>query len=136
MRFFLSTSWFILTFAAAAVATPALKEPLPMDQAFRVDAHWDGPDIALRWQLEDGYYLYREYLSATGSDGLSVEMATPPGVIKDDPGFGSTEVYYGTATASVAAPTTGTVKVTYQGCQDGGLCYPPATVEIDPATLA
>ncbi|MBU1313842.1 MAG: protein-disulfide reductase DsbD [Alphaproteobacteria bacterium] len=136
MRFFLSTSWFILTFAAAAVATPALKAPLPMDQAFRLEAHRDGPDIALRWQLEDGYYLYREYLSAIGSDGLSVEMATPPGVIKDDPGFGSTEVYYGTATASVAAPTTGTVKVTYQGCQDGGLCYPPATVEIDPATLA
>lgn len=136
MRFFLSTSWFILTIAAAAVATPAIEPPLPMDQAFRLEAHRNGPDIALRWQLEDGYYLYREYLSAIGSDGTTVDMATPPGVIKDDPGFGSTEVYYGTATASVAAPTKGTVKVTYQGCQDGGLCYPPATVEISSATLA
>jgi thiol:disulfide interchange protein DsbD len=136
LRFFLSTSWFFLTIATAAVATPAIEPPLPMDQAFRLEAHRDGPDVALRWQLEDGYYLYRDYLSAIGSDGTPVDMATRPGVIKDDPGFGSTEVYYGTATAGVSAPTTGTVKVTYQGCQDGGLCYPPATVEISSATLA
>ncbi|MCC2613843.1 protein-disulfide reductase DsbD [Neorhizobium petrolearium] len=135
MRFFLSVSCFILTFAAAAAA-PVIEPPLPMEKAFRMEARRDGPDIALRWQLEDGYYLYREYLSATGDDGKPVEMSTPPGVIKDDPGFGSTEVYYGTATATLVAPTAGMLKVTYQGCQDGGLCYPPTTVDIDPATLA
>ncbi|MBA4800083.1 MAG: protein-disulfide reductase DsbD [Rhizobiales bacterium] len=106
-----------------------------MDQAFRMEAGRDGSDIAIRWQLEDGYYLYREYLSVTGVGGKPLEMATPPGVIKEDPGYGSTEVYYGTATATVAGPVTGSLNVTYQGCQDGGLCYPPTTVEIDAATL-
>ncbi|MDH0117584.1 MULTISPECIES: protein-disulfide reductase DsbD [Agrobacterium] len=113
----------------------AIEPPLPMDQAFRMEAGRDGSDIAIRWQLEDGYYLYREYLSVTGVGGKPLEMATPPGVIKEDPGYGSTEVYYGTATATVAGPVTGSLNVTYQGCQDGGLCYPPTTVEIDAATL-
>lgn len=134
MRFFLSASCFLATIAVSAVAF-AIEPPLPMDQAFRMEAGRDGSVIAIRWQLEDGYYLYREYLSVTGVDGKPFEMATPPGVIKEDPGSGSTEVYYGTATATVAGPVTGSLNVTYQGCQDGGLCYPPTTVEIDEATL-
>src|SRR3546814_16874559 len=105
-----------------------------MDHAFRMEASRDGSDIAIRWQLEDGYYLYREYLTVTGVDGKPLEMATPPGVIKEDPGYGSTEVYYGTVTATVARPVTGSLNVTYQGCQDGGLCYPPPTVEIGRAS--
>ena len=134
MRFFLSLSCFILALAASAVAS-AIEPPLPMEQAFRLEAGRDGPDIALRWQLEDGYYLYREYLSATGADGSPVEIETPPGTIKEDPGYGSAEVYYATATARVTGPVAGSLKVTYQGCQDGGLCYPPTTVDIDPAVL-
>lgn len=134
MRFFLSVSSFIVALAVSAVAS-AIEPPLPMDQAFRMEAGRDGPDIALRWQLEDGYYLYREYLSVKDADGRPLEMTTPPGVIKEDPGYGSTEVYYGTATATIAGPVTGFVKVTYQGCQDGGLCYPPTTVDLDPAAL-
>lgn len=135
MRFFLSFSSFIVTLAASAIAF-AIEPPLPMEQAFRMEARRDGVDIAIRWQLEDGYYLYREYLSATGADGKPLTIATPPGVIKDDPGYGSTEVYYGTTTATVAGPVNGPLEVTYQGCQDGGLCYPPTTVDIDPAAFA
>ncbi|HEV7435282.1 MAG TPA: protein-disulfide reductase DsbD, partial [Pseudorhizobium sp.] len=135
MRFFLSFSSFIVTLSASAIAF-AIEPPLPMDQAFRMEAVRDGPDIALRWQLVDGYYLYREYLSVKDADGKPLEMTTPPGVIKEDPGYGSTEVYYGTTTATVAGPVNGSLKVTYQGCQDGGLCYPPTTVEVDPAALA
>ncbi|CAD7032921.1 protein-disulfide reductase DsbD [Pseudorhizobium halotolerans] len=135
MRFFLSVSCLIVTLAASAIAF-AVEPPLPMDQAFRMEARRDGPHIAIRWQLEDGYYLYREYLGATGADGKPVELTTPPGVIKDDPGYGSTEVYYNSTTATISAPIAGSLKVTYQGCQDGGLCYPPKTVDIDTEGLA
>jgi len=134
LRFFLSVSCFIMTLAVSAVAS-AIEPPLPMDQAFRMEARRDGPDIAIRWQLEDGYYLYRDYLSVTGADSKSVEMKTPPGIIKEDPGYGSTEVYYNSTTAAIAGPVSGSLKVTYQGCQDGGLCYPPRTVDIDTAGL-
>ncbi len=105
-----------------------------MDRAFQFSAHRDRGNVVLNWQIEDGYYLYREYLTVT-ADGVSPQVETPSGVIKDDPGFGSTEVYYGKATATVVGPPASMLKVTYQGCQDGGLCYPPTSVELDPAAL-
>ncbi|WP_244658858.1 protein-disulfide reductase DsbD [Ciceribacter thiooxidans] len=133
MRVLLSVSCLILAFATAALASP-VGAPLPMERAFRLSAHRDRGDVVLNWQIEDGYYLYREYLTVI-ADGPSPQVETPSGVIKDDPGFGSTEVYYGNVNATVVEPPAGTLKVTYQGCQDGGLCYPPTTVELDPSAL-
>lgn len=133
MRILLSVSCLILAFVTAALASP-VGAPLPMDRAFQLSAHRDRGDVVLNWQIEDGYYLYREYLTVT-ANGPSPQVETPSGVIKDDPGFGSTEVYYGKATATIVEPPAGTLKVTYQGCQDGGLCYPPTTVELDPSAL-
>lgn len=135
MRFILSISFFLIAFVAA-VAAPALKPPLPMDEAFRLQVARDGQDVVLKWRLEDGYYLYREYLKATDADGKPAALSTAPGVIKEDPGYGSTEVYYGAATATVAATANAPLKVTYQGCQDGGLCYPPVTVDVDTVSMA
>lgn len=131
MRILTSASAFLVALLAAAAAY-ALEPPLPMNEAFRLEATRDGTDIALRWRLEDGYYLYREHLTAIGPDGTPLKLSTQPGVIKQDPGFGSTEVYYGSATATISAPASGNVKLTYQGCQDRGLCYPPTTVKIGP----
>lgn len=133
MRVLLSVSCLILVFVTAALASP-VAAPLPMERAFRLSAHRDRGDVVLNWQIEDGYYLYREYLTVT-ADGPSPQVETPSGAIKNDPGFGSTEVYYGNVTATVVEPPAGTLKVTYQGCQDGGLCYPPTTVELDPSAL-
>jgi thioredoxin:protein disulfide reductase len=53
-------------------------------------------------------------------------LATPTGVVKDDPTFGPTEVFYESLTATVAAPGD-QMRVTFQGCQEDGLCYPPVT---------
>ena len=49
---------------------------------------------------------------------------------KTDEFFGDVAVYYGEADLIVALPestNTLTVAVTYQGCADAGLCYPPET---------
>lgn len=106
MRFIISISFFLIAFVSA-VAAPALKQPLPMDEAFRLQVERDGQDVVMKWRIEDGYYLYREYLKATDANGRPVALSTPPGVVKEDPGYGSTEVYYGAATATVAAPIQG-----------------------------
>ncbi|MGX5668020.1 protein-disulfide reductase DsbD domain-containing protein [Rhizobium daejeonense] len=135
MRFIISISFFLIAFVSVAAA-PALKPPMPMHEAFRLQARRDGPDVVLSWRLEDGYYLYREYLKATDAHGKPVALSTPPGVIKEDPGYGSTEVYYGTATATITWPVNAPLNVTYQGCQDGGLCYPPVTVDVNDASMA
>ncbi|WP_197416754.1 MULTISPECIES: protein-disulfide reductase DsbD [unclassified Agrobacterium] len=113
----------------------ALETPLAMDQAFKatVERGNDGRAI-IRWAINDGYYLYRDYLSAEGEDGRKLEIRSLPGEMKEDPSFGFTEIYYKTATASIAeAPAK--FRLTYQGCQDKGLCYPPTTKTVDMASL-
>ncbi|MFN7009876.1 MAG: protein-disulfide reductase DsbD [Allorhizobium sp.] len=121
-----------LSFAGIAIAQNV---PLEMDEAFRPSlSRVSANEIAVTWQIEPGYYLYREYLAAKSADGTAVKLETPGGKIKEDPGFGSTEVYYGTARATFASDVP-TIELTYQGCQDGGLCYPPVTKTIDMARL-
>lgn len=121
-----------LSFAGMATAQQA---PLPMDEAFRPSLSRISPtEIAVNWQIEPGYYLYREYLAAKNGDGSPITLETEPGRVKEDPGFGSTEVYYDTASAKLVGEAA-IIDLTYQGCQDGGLCYPPVTKTIDASLL-
>lgn len=121
-----------LSFAGIATAQDA---PLQMDEAFRPSlSRVSATEIAVTWQIEPGYYLYREYLTAKSADGTAVKLETAAGKVKEDPGFGSTEVYYDTARATVVSGAS-TIELTYQGCEDGGLCYPPVTKTIDTARL-
>ncbi|MDO5895781.1 protein-disulfide reductase DsbD [Agrobacterium sp. Azo12] len=125
-----------MTLAGLVTPAVAVQTPLEMDQAFKVSVEQAADNRAvIRWTINDGYYLYRDYLSAEDSAGNKLELQTLPGKVKDDPNFGSTEIYYSTATASVLnAPQT--FRLTYQGCQEDGLCYPPTTKIVDMATLS
>ena len=108
---------------------------LPVDQAFVFTAIADGADrVLLDWQVEPGYYLYRHRTSAkTSTPGFALgEIAMPDGKKKTDEFFGDVEVYYGILTATVpvtrpAGVSSFEIEVTYQGCADAGLCYPPVT---------
>ena len=61
-------------------------------------------------------------------------LASLIGVDKVDENFGKSEVYFGSADAELGFVNS-PVTVTYQGCQEHGLCYPPAKRTIDPMTL-
>ena len=109
---------------------------LPPDQAFRFAALADGSDrVRLSWQIADGYYLYRARIKVATTSKQAQLGATqfPPGQVKNDEYFGRQEVYHHelTATVPVARAAAGTLElplqVTYQGCADAGLCYPPIT---------
>ena len=108
---------------------------LPVDQAFVFTAIADGADrVLLDWQVAPGYYLYRHRTSAkTSTPGFALgEIAMPDGKKKTDEFFGDVEVYYGILTATVpvtrpAGASSIEIEVTYQGCADAGLCYPPVT---------
>ncbi len=117
--------------------TAALAEPLPANEAFRLQVS-GAPDgtVQLDWTIADGYYLYRDHIKAKGANGGEVKVETPTGTQKDDPNFGPTEVYYDRAQASMPAQGTGTVELVYQGCQLDGICYRPETRLIDAVTLA
>ncbi|HEU0224203.1 MAG TPA: protein-disulfide reductase DsbD [Steroidobacteraceae bacterium] len=108
---------------------------LPVDEAFRFAASADGgAQLALDWQIAPGYYLYRHRVSAkTATEGFALgEVAMPAGKRKTDEFFGDVEVYYDalSATVPVTRPDGGStleIAVSYQGCADAGLCYPPVT---------
>ena len=126
----------VLVLAAPLSMAQGLAPPLPANEAFRMEA-FAAPEggMELRWQIEEGYYLYRELLAAEAADGSPLALSTGPGKVKEDPNFGATEIYYGEAEATLPA-TDGPVTVTYQGCQEDGLCYPPIRETLDPSELA
>ncbi|MGH8294173.1 MAG: protein-disulfide reductase DsbD [Steroidobacteraceae bacterium] len=109
---------------------------LPPDEVFHVSGTAAGPDaIRLDWSIHDGYYLYRSRLkvAATGDTRLGV-LRLPKGQIKVDPYFGREEIYRHHVAGLLpvernARGGSGDValRVTYQGCADAGLCYPPIT---------
>ena len=121
---------------AAGRASSNDSEFLSPEVAFRLAVVPDGPDRArLIWQLADGYYLYRSRIKvATTSDRAQLgALAMPTGHVKQDDYFGKQEVYHHELTATLPVARSGgaafdlPLSVTYQGCADAGLCYPPIT---------
>ena len=120
----------------AGAADPWLEEEddfLHVDEAFVMSADV-APDGSLqaRWQMPDGYYLYRHRFEFKLKDAAGVTLGQaeiPPGKSKFDDFFGEVEVYYHNAQARVPVTGGGLVEVGigYQGCADAGLCYPPET---------
>lgn len=131
----------ILAFGILATLLGAVvraQTPLPMDAAFRLAVHRDaGGPLRLEWQIEPGYYLYRDRISVAGGD-RPVAITVPPGESKDDPNFGPSEIYRDRVSIPLesSAPRSGVVRVTYQGCAEDSICYPPVTKALDLATLA
>jgi len=113
---------------------------LPPDIAFRLGARVDGDLLKVRWVIADGYYLYRQKIEvrAESPDLQLLAPQLPKGLIKTDPYLGTQEIY--TQQVEVAVPFTRfdagahpiQIKVTYQGCAEAGLCYPPITRVIFP----
>ena len=126
-----------------AAALQAQSEFLPVREAYRLDgAITPAGDLRLYWQITEGYYLYQHAfkVSATGTGSAEeLDVTFPPALAKTDEFFGDVSVYYGEADLLVTLPDstdTLTLAVTYQGCADAGLCYPPETdyLLVDAAT--
>lgn len=114
-------------------------EFLKVDQAFILSVSLEpGREVLARWDMPDGYYLYRHQfkVATRGSEDISAgEPQIPSGKQKFDEYFGDVEVYYHNAelraplqtAADGTGPLNAEVGITYQGCADAGLCYPPET---------
>jgi len=105
---------------------------LPVREAFQLSLVESTPQsIKLRFVATEGYYLYRhrfQFRADPADVGLGAAQL-PDGEKKHDEYFGDVEVYHGIL--DVELPRTNqrpfTLAVTYQGCADKGLCYPPET---------
>jgi thiol:disulfide interchange protein DsbD len=107
---------------------------LPVDDAYRLDMVADGDQqVLLQWVIAPEYYLYRHgfKVRARSIQGpIDTQLAIAPGLAKTDEFFGDVEVYYGALDATLSLAERAELvelKITYQGCADAGLCYPPET---------
>ncbi len=107
---------------------------LPPEQAFRFSSEVRDLGAAyLRWQIADGYYLYREKFRVTLLDPPNVKLGgyeIPRGEPKHDEEFGQVEVFHGEVGFTVplqrgSEAATVRLQVAFQGCADRGVCYPP-----------
>ena len=109
-------------------------EFLKANQAFIFSAKLtESSDLKLSWQIANGYYLYKDKLKFSLTEGG--ELATPqypPSILKKDPIFGDVQIYK-QPLLEILVPLKNksldsvTLSVTYQGCAFAGLCYPPTT---------
>jgi len=111
---------------------------LPVREAFRLNLIDASPELVkLRFVAQEGYYLYRhQFKFRTDTPGVVVADANlPAGEQKTDDYFGEVEVYYGVLDVELPIRNPQnqpfTLQVTYQGCADKGLCYPPETESLD-----
>ncbi|GEC96264.1 thiol:disulfide interchange protein DsbD [Zoogloea ramigera] len=129
------TLLFAALISLLALAGHAADEPLPAEEAFRASARLiDDKQVEIRFQVADGYYLYRHRFKFA-ADGISFgEPALPPGKPKKDDAFGDVEIYRGelvfTLPISAGQPPF-TLQLTSQGCADIGICYPPQVHSLD-----
>ena len=107
---------------------------LPVREAFKLSrVEGDAQTVRLRFVAADGYYLYRHRFQFR-SEPADIALGTPripPGQAKHDEFFGDVEVYHGILDIELPRPAADSrafdLLVTYQGCADKGLCYPPET---------
>ena len=84
----------------------------------------------LHWKIADRYYLYQKRFKFDGLDA-AFQPALPEGQAHSDEFFGATQVYRDNVELLIPAGASGHVKVTWQGCADAGLCYPPQSQTVD-----
>ncbi|MCB1653477.1 MAG: protein-disulfide reductase DsbD [Pseudomonadales bacterium] len=104
---------------------------LPANKAFEFSSEaMASGETRLHWKVADTYYLYQKRLKFDGLDEAH-KPALPQGQEHSDEFFGETQVYRDSLELLIPAGASGQVKVSWQGCADAGLCYPPQSQTVD-----
>ena len=104
---------------------------LPANKAFEFSSEaMPSGETRLHWKVADTYYLYQKRLKFDGLDEAH-KPALPQGQEHSDEFFGETQVYRDSLELLIPAGASGQVKVSWQGCADAGLCYPPQSQTVD-----
>lgn len=108
-------------------------EFLKVDAAFQFKSELTDSGIKLSWKIEPYYYLYLErfkFKAANEKTVVGEPQFSQKGEPKEDPYFGLVHVIHDEL--EVFLPITlgkdiseDEIKVSYQGCAEAGLCYPP-----------
>ena len=98
---------------------------LPPDLAFGFEHEFYDDLLILSWNIQSGYFLYRNKVSVFCGDN-EIELNLPTGKPWNDEVFGQVSILL--ENIKVRAEITGKgsdCSVSYQGCSLSGYCYPP-----------
>lgn len=116
----------ILLFSMTLSADDQLRSA---EDAFSFTVLSDQPHQAqLKWDIPSGYYLYQHKFSVQqGSQKLPLTL--PKATALQDDNYGHTQVYFDQVEFSIATQALKTYQVTWQGCAQDRICYPPQSIE-------
>ncbi|RCW68540.1 protein-disulfide reductase DsbD [Pseudorhodoferax soli] len=121
--------WLFFMVLMVAMATGTARGEvnfLPADKAFALQIDQStGTTVRLSWTIAPGYYLYRDRIEAMTDSGATVVLPLPPGQLKDDPNFGEVQVFHQAVSTEAKSSGARELTITWQGCAEAGLCYPP-----------
>jgi thiol:disulfide interchange protein DsbD len=115
-------AWAQLSFGGKS---DALLEP---EKAFRFSARaLDEKAVEIRFEIADGYYMYRERFRFSAAGAKLGTPEFPPGKKHKDEFFGEMETYRKDVRVVLPAEASGAfdLMVISQGCADVGVCYIP-----------
>lgn len=131
---------FLLGVAQVGFAQPG-NELLPPDEAFTFKVAFKGPQTLIAdLTPAKNYYLYKNKVRfvVKAPDGVRIkEIRLPAGETKNDPFFGTMEIYRKPLQAEIVLDRRGTARrftliATYQGCNEKvGVCYPPIEKSVE-----
>ncbi|WP_028115786.1 protein-disulfide reductase DsbD [Ferrimonas senticii] len=146
MKRVLTSLMLLLTTSSALANFDFLKdepEILPVEQAYLFDFYQQGNQLQLNFTMaSDQYYLYQDKfkvkVEVEGNAEVG-EMVYPEATIHTDDFFGDLPVYFNNANLQlpILQADSGTeLTITYQGCLDKVLCYPPTKVKVPLSEVA
>ncbi len=105
---------------------------LTAKEAFIFSAEQQNNNLALHWQIADGYYLYQKEISVKSKNIELGELKFPPAERYQDEFFGEVDIFRHQLSLNlpILSHSKGELEIHYQGCTKG-FCYPPEKVVLD-----
>ncbi len=109
---------------------------LPVEQAFKATEilFIDEKTVKVKFFIAENHYLYKSKFKIQSSPPINSTLTFPEGQIKEDEYFGKQEVYYHSVSLMVnfeQKAKNANIQLTFQGCSEEGLCYPPTNININ-----
>ena len=104
--------------------------PLQVHEAFPLSVvAIDYKTLVITWLIQEDYYLYKDKMSFVADGAIIANIDFPEAKLKQDEFFGQVRVYEKPieimVTLSEIQNDLLTLNIGYQGCWNGGVCYPP-----------
>ncbi len=103
-------------------------EFLKVDQAFSFNFDQQNDKLHIKFDISEGYYLYRHQFKFTPNNVTYSPVDLPKGVDHKDEFFGVQQIYKKQLNFTInleQVNENASITIRYQGCAEKGLCYPP-----------